>query len=389
MFLPAVPLSMPALSISILLPVALASHAVGEALVDVESYGPCTGSMDDGCVAESDSVHLLQRSAEIHTKQIEPETEQLAEVKRTNAHVAMCKEEGTQSPIDLVPNDAAPGPKDDLRFPDPLKPVINGTCRKGGIVFNSSTAEAEITGCPTQFYVEFPTNGKLKKFYLKRFHYHTPSEHTINGRYFPMEVHHVHEAADGQALVISVMVGVGQLYHAKAAFLRKIQTRMPPVNMREENRSFWDGMSMDLDPYSQFLDLSHGYFYYSGSETTTPCTINTHWLIVPGHVVVSPGTLDTYRHANSASPNDQLLPFGDIVGLGYSATPAPSAKPAAVKWDPPAHGKNRPIQPLKGKDNQDRNIFNISVTANDSDSAIAPHGGVALALSALLVALWH
>ena len=32
-------------------------------------------------------------------------------------------------------------------------------------------------------------------FTLKQFHYHTPSEHHINGEYFPVEVHMVHESS--------------------------------------------------------------------------------------------------------------------------------------------------------------------------------------------------
>jgi len=34
-----------------------------------------------------------------------------------------------------------------------------------------------------------------KEFELKQFHFHTPSEHTIDGEYFPLEMHMVHEAA--------------------------------------------------------------------------------------------------------------------------------------------------------------------------------------------------
>jgi carbonic anhydrase len=32
-------------------------------------------------------------------------------------------------------------------------------------------------------------------FSLKQFHFHTPGEHRVNGEYFPMEMHLVHESA--------------------------------------------------------------------------------------------------------------------------------------------------------------------------------------------------
>lgn len=46
--------------------------------------------------------------------------------------------------------------------------------------------------------VEVVVKGKTvfggRKFNLKQFHYHTPSEHRIESEYYPVEVHMVHEA---------------------------------------------------------------------------------------------------------------------------------------------------------------------------------------------------
>jgi len=41
-------------------------------------------------------------------------------------------------------------------------------------------------------------------FTLQQFHIHTPSEHRINSEFFPMEMHMVHEAADGSIAVIAI-----------------------------------------------------------------------------------------------------------------------------------------------------------------------------------------
>ncbi|WP_343419494.1 carbonic anhydrase family protein [Candidatus Flexifilum breve] len=45
---------------------------------------------------------------------------------------------------------------------------------------------------------------------LAQFHFHTPSEHTIDGVAFPMEVHFVHRSADGDLAVIGVMLVEGK-----------------------------------------------------------------------------------------------------------------------------------------------------------------------------------
>lgn len=59
-------------------------------------------------------------------------------------------------------------------------------------------ADQELTfenlGTNVEVLLEGTTMVGDKKFKLKQFHYHTPSEHRISQEYFPVEVHMVHEA---------------------------------------------------------------------------------------------------------------------------------------------------------------------------------------------------
>lgn len=48
------------------------------------------------------------------------------------------------------------------------------------------------------------------RYDLQQFHWHTPSEHEINGRSSPVEMHLVHGAADGSLLVIGVFIEQGR-----------------------------------------------------------------------------------------------------------------------------------------------------------------------------------
>jgi len=41
---------------------------------------------------------------------------------------------------------------------------------------------------------------------LVQYHFHAPSEHTVNGLQFPMEMHLVHTNAEGQLAVIGVLI---------------------------------------------------------------------------------------------------------------------------------------------------------------------------------------
>ena len=43
-------------------------------------------------------------------------------------------------------------------------------------------------------------------FELKQFHFHSPSEHTLNGKPFPMEMHLVHGDKNGNLAVVSVLM---------------------------------------------------------------------------------------------------------------------------------------------------------------------------------------
>lgn len=52
----------------------------------------------------------------------------------------------------------------------------------------------ENLGTNVEVLVEGTTMVGGKKFKLKQFHYHTPSEHRIDSEYYPVEVHMVHEA---------------------------------------------------------------------------------------------------------------------------------------------------------------------------------------------------
>ena len=48
-----------------------------------------------------------------------------------------------------------------------------------------------------------------KRYELKQFHFHHPSEETIKGKHFPLELHLVHSDADGNLAVVSVLLKEG------------------------------------------------------------------------------------------------------------------------------------------------------------------------------------
>jgi len=280
---------------------------------------------------------------------------------------AACAEQGTQSPIDLKLGtmDAPPH----MSLPNPLRPT-GGHCNEADFVLNEHTDEVifEET-CHDKYslpFVSSTSNVQKKTFYLKQFHYHSPSEHTWDGKYFPMEVHHVHHSNDGQALVIAIFIAAGtpqSFEEIQAAhFLLEMQALMPGIKPSAVNKdgegNLWKQLVEDtpnLDPYSKFINISGGYLYYDGSFTTPPCTPSTHWIILPKPVVVPQSTIDLYRKLINSNPYNQLTPC-----LGSSASPPFHPAAGKVDWNASLGCNARPIQPLHGVTNMMRQLYSVA-----------------------------
>jgi carbonic anhydrase len=66
------------------------------------------------------------------------------------------------------------------------------------------------------------------KYTLVQFHFHHPSEHHIDGKGFPMEVHFVHRSEEGSLGVVGVML---------ASQIRCSPRSLPPCQRRKARRS--------------------------------------------------------------------------------------------------------------------------------------------------------
>ena len=109
-----------------------------------------------------------------------------------------------------------------------------------------------------------------ERFELLQFHFHTPSEHYINGTPFPMEVHFVHRSQNGELAVLGVMFKVGETNPALDT-LWKAAGSDTPVSVSTED----------------LLPQKLNYFRYDGSLTTPPCSEGVKWHVVPYPVSVS------------------------------------------------------------------------------------------------------
>jgi carbonic anhydrase len=121
-------------------------------------------------------------------------------------------------------------------------------------------------------------------FELKQFHFHTPSENTVNGSHYPMEMHMVHQSAGGGLAVYGVFFEAGE-HHPGFDLL----TAHLPSRPGEKH----DLKDVELD-LNALLPTSHNAYHFSGSLTTPPCSEGVQWLVAVEPVAMSEAQLSEF-----------------------------------------------------------------------------------------------
>jgi carbonic anhydrase len=143
---------------------------------------------------------------------------------------------------------------------------------------------------------------------MAQFHFHAPSEHTIDGEYAPLEVHMVHKSADGQLAVIGVLVEEGE--H---------DPLWDPIigNLPEGpgDQKHLEDLALDMN---ELRPLPKRYYRYQGSLTTPPCSEGVQWIVMAEKRQISPeqmAAMVSHLHDN----NRPVQPLGDRELLLVSA----------------------------------------------------------------------
>jgi carbonic anhydrase len=186
-----------------------------------------------------------------------------------------------QSPIDIVPNNAPA-----VRFSPPLS-------------FNYQPTPLAIEN--TGHYVEVPygTTSYLTVgseptdvYQLTQFHFHAPSEHSINGVLYDAELHLVHTNSIGETAVIGVLLS------SSAAGLPIFDTIMAnaPTSPGEIE------LSQEVN-VADLLPNRTGFYRYAGSLTTPACTESVQWFLMKNPVPITPYALARFHKVISLLPN--------------------------------------------------------------------------------------
>lgn len=187
-------------------------------------------------------------------------------------HAPTCNVGKAQSPVEIATKGksaAAPkGPPAPLHFA--------WQKAKGVVVNNGHTIQ-----------VNLPPGSSLDvggtAYELLQFHFHTPSEHVIDGKAAPMEAHFVHKTAAGKLGVVGMMMTEGKTPNGA---LEGVFGQLPvkPDDKRE--------VEIDL---AALLPENHSYFTYEGSLTTPPCSEGVHWMVLKQPLRTSAAQVKSFR----------------------------------------------------------------------------------------------
>ncbi len=199
---------------------------------------------------------------------------------KLNAAYEMCGKGVNQSPIDLtafVESELAP-----ITF------HYSGLATE--VVNNGHAIQANYTAGST-------IEAAGKTFELKQFHFHSPSENTINGESFPMESHFVHAAQDGSLAVIAVMYKIGDENEGMAKLWKQMPAKAgDKVAMASQVKA------------DDLLPQDRDYYRFNGSLTTPPCTEGVLWMVMKQPVTVSKEQVEAFTHVMHHPNNRPVQP---------------------------------------------------------------------------------
>lgn len=137
---------------------------------------------------------------------------------------------------------------------------------------------------------------------LKQFHFHSPSENTIEGHAYPMEAHFVHADADGHLAVVALLYRAGK----HNAELEKAWKHMP--GSAGESHA----LPAQVDA-NALLPRNRSYYRFDGSLTTPPCTEGVQWFVMAHADTASPEQFDQFTHTMHHTNNRPVQPLNSRV----------------------------------------------------------------------------
>lgn len=199
---------------------------------------------------------------------------------------ALCKVGHRQSPIDV--RDAKKSELPPLQFdyrPSPLKIINNGHTIQINYAAGSTITVSD------------------KRYELRQFHFHHPSEEHINGKPYDMVIHLVHADREGHLAVVAVLLKQG----SPNPVMQKLWENLPQAAGKEQAPP---GVEVNA---AALLPEPLGYYTFEGSLTTPPCSEGVTWYVLKTPSQASSEQIEVFAklYPHNARPIQPL--FGRVI----------------------------------------------------------------------------
>ncbi|KAJ4826218.1 hypothetical protein Tsubulata_005780 [Turnera subulata] len=144
------------------------------------------------------------------------------------------------------------------------------------------------------------TNGT--SYNLQHCHWHSPSEHTINGRRYDLELHMVHGNSQGETAVIGILYKYGK----PDPFLSWLFPYIKSVTKQEKDLQIVDPREIKFG--------SRKYYRYVGSLSVPPCTEGVVWTVIKKVRKVSKAQVQALRDAVDYGFQENARPIQPLYG---------------------------------------------------------------------------
>jgi carbonic anhydrase len=135
------------------------------------------------------------------------------------------------------------------------------------------------------------------RYHLEQFHWHTPSEHEVEGRDTPLEMHFVHRPADRPFLVLAVFIERGRANAAIDPLFRELPAQPGGTHIVPDVRL------LGLLPHKQAS------WRYSGSLTTPPFTEPVQFIVFTDPITLSTRQIDAFEQLFGDGNSREIQPL--------------------------------------------------------------------------------
>lgn len=215
---------------------------------------------------------------------------------KLNPAYAACGQGKSQSPINITQTATGDAKAWKLNYKSTSLKIAHHE-HVTDIVDNGHTIQVSVDGGST-----LTTDRGV--YSLKQFHFHTPSEHTVDGSHFPMEMHFVHQSADGKFAVVAALMQEG----SENENLAKIIAHLPKA---KGDSAHLPEVKLDL---AFHLPATTASYTYMGSLTTPPCTEEVEWLVFRDPIPASKAQIEAFASRLSPSNRPTQPLNGRIIG---------------------------------------------------------------------------